>query len=246
MNNFALEQYLNQYLNSQDFQDYTVNGLQVQGKEQVQKIVTGVTASQELIDYAIAVKADAILVHHGYFWKGSDPRITGYHYQRIKKLISHDINLYAYHLPVDYHPEIGNNVALAHLFNLDNHVISGNIVICELSKPIKASDLYQTISQVLQVPILHVSKNCPEYITKVGICSGGGQNFIDQAFAKGCDAYISGEISEQTYHSAVEQGIHYFQCTHHASERYGIKLLGEKLAKELNLEVEFKDMHNPA
>ncbi|RIY32008.1 Nif3-like dinuclear metal center hexameric protein [Psittacicella melopsittaci] len=249
MHNFEIEKIINQLLDSDKYSDYTVNGLQVQGRDQVHKIVTGVTASQELIDYAIEVKADAILVHHGYFWKGSDPRLVGYHYQRIKKLIKNDLNLFAYHLPLDFNLEFGNNVQLAKLFNLNNYYYlpeSKEILICEAEHELDINEFKALVEQALGKQILHIGKNAKEKIKKIGICSGGGQSFIDQAYALGCDLYMSGEISEYTTHSAVEQGIHYFALGHHDSERYGVKVLGEYLQQKYNLEVIFKDCPNPA
>ncbi|RIY33130.1 Nif3-like dinuclear metal center hexameric protein [Psittacicella hinzii] len=248
MNNFELERIINQLLESSKYSDYTVNGLQVQGKDKIQKIVTGVTASQELIDFAISVNADAILVHHGYFWKGSDPRLTGYHYQRIAKLIKHDINLFAYHLPLDFNLELGNNVELAKMFNLTNYSYSQDskeILICK-TEELDVNEFVNLVEAKLGKKILHIGKNAKDKINTIGICSGGGQGFIDQAYALGCDLYMSGEISEYTTHSAVEQGIHYIAMGHHDSERYGIKRLGELLAEKYNFEVIFTDCPNPA
>ncbi|RIY31823.1 Nif3-like dinuclear metal center hexameric protein [Psittacicella gerlachiana] len=249
LNNFELEKIINNILTPEKYSDGTVNGLQIQGKDTIKKIVTGVTASQELIDYAISVQADAILVHHGYFWKNLDPRITGYHYQRIKKIIKNDLNLLAYHLPLDFNLQFGNNVELAKLFNLPNYFYtdkSAEILVCQYDSPVEIQKFVALVEEKLGKKVLHIGKNGKEKIQKVGICSGGGQTFIDKAYALGCDIYLSGEISEYTTHSAVEQGIHYIAMGHHDSERYGIKVLGEYLAQTYNLEVIFKDCPNPA
>lgn len=251
MNNLELEQLLNQTLNTDKITDYAPNGLQVEGKKNVRKIVTGVTASQALIDYAVSQKADALLVHHGYFWKNENPCIRGMKGKRIKTLLTNDINLYAYHLPLDVHAELGNNAQLAALLGieklqpLEKSAVSIPIL-GELSEPMTAEAFAARIEQTLQRKPLICIENGPHFIRKIGICTGGGQGYIDLAAAQSCDAFITGEVSEQTIHSAREQGIHFFAAGHHATERYGIKALGEWLAKEYGFEVEFKDMDNPA
>lgn len=251
MNHLALEQLLNQTLNIDKISDYAPNGLQVEGKAEIKKIITGVTASQALIDYAVSQNADAILVHHGYFWKSENPCIRGMKGKRIKTLLVNDINLYGYHLPLDVHPQLGNNVQLAALLGIENlqPLEKGAVSIPvwgELREPLSASDFAHCIEQVLQRKPLICTENGPHFIRKIGICTGGGQGYIDLAASQGCDAFITGEVSEQTIHSALEQGIHFFAAGHHATERYGIKALGEWLAKEYGIEVEFKDIDNPA
>lgn len=256
MNQFELERLLNQKLNIAAISDYAPNGLQVEGRAEIHKIVTGVTASQALIDKAVACNADAIIVHHGYFWKNEDPCIRGMKGKRIKTLLVNDINLYAYHLPLDVHPELGNNARLAKLLGIENlrPLESDTIsipVFGQLAQPVSPADFSQRIERVLKrKPTVcnaeELSQNPPHLIRKIGICTGGGQGYIDLAAAQGCDAFISGEISEQTAHSAREQGIHYFACGHHATERYGVWALGEWLAQEYKLEAEFIDIDNPA
>ncbi len=251
MNNLELEQLLNQKLNSDKINDYAPNGLQVEGKANVKKIITGVTASQALIDYAALQNADAILVHHGYFWKSENPCIRGMKGKRIKTLLVNDINLYGYHLPLDIHPELGNNAQLAMLLEIENlqpleNSPSSIPVWGTLREPISAADFTARIENVLNRKPLICTENGPHLIRKIGICTGGGQGYIDLAAMHGCDAFITGEVSEQTVHSAREQGIHFFAAGHHATERYGIKALGEWLAKEYGFEVEFKDIDNPA
>lgn len=255
LSNLELEQIIDEKLNSKVINDYAPNGLQVEGKVQIQRIITGVTATLPLIEKAIEKNADAILVHHGYFWKSESPCIRGMKGKRIKQLLVNDINLFGYHIPLDIHSELGNNAQLAKklgVINLQGLEDRPNSipVYGELETPISAQDLENRIETVLnRKPIL-----CDEFIAdyphklirKVGICTGGGQGYIDLAASKGCDAFISGEISEQTTHSAREQGIYYFACGHHATERDGVKALGEWLAKEYGLDVEFIDIDNPA
>lgn len=251
MNNLELERLLNEKLSTDRINDYAPNGLQVEGKAEIKKIITGVTASQALIDYAVAQQADAILVHHGYFWKSENPCIRGMKGKRIKTLLVNDINLYGYHLPLDVHPELGNNAKLAQLLGISDlqplENSSTSIPVWGMLKdPVTAEEFAHRIEQVLHRKPLICTENGPHLIRKVGICTGGGQGYIDLAAAQGCDAFITGEVSEQTIHSAREQGIHFFAAGHHATERYGIKALGEWLAAEYGLDVEFKDIDNPA
>ncbi|QNS14640.1 Nif3-like dinuclear metal center hexameric protein [Mannheimia bovis] len=252
--NLELEQILNTKLSSPAINDYAPNGLQVEGKREIKKIITGVTASLPLIEKAIEKNADAILVHHGYFWKSENPCIRGMKGKRIKQLLVNDINLFGYHLPLDIHPELGNNAQLAkHLgvINLQGLENTPNSIPMygELETPISAEELKQKLEKTLQRTVIlcnEFTSSPQKLIKKIGICSGGGQGYIDLAFEKGCDAFISGEISEQTTHSAREQGIYYFACGHHATERDGVKALGEWLAQQYGLEVEFIDIDNPA
>ena len=251
MNNLELEQLINQKLSSDKINDYAPNGLQVEGKTEIKKIITGVTASQALIDYAISQNADAILVHHGYFWKSENPCIRGMKGKRIKSLLVNDINLYGYHLPLDVHPELGNNAQLAKLLDIENlqPLEKGAVSIPvwgELKEPMTGENFAEKIEKVLNRKPLICIENGPHLIRKIGICTGGGQGYIDLAAEQGCDAFITGEVSEQTIHSAREQGLHFFSAGHHATERYGIKALGEWLAKEYGFDVEFKDIDNPA
>ena len=251
MNNLELEQLINQKLSSDKINDYAPNGLQVEGKTEIKKIITGVTASQAIIDYAISQNADAILVHHGYFWKSENPCIRGMKGKRIKALLVNDMNLYGYHLPLDVHPELGNNAQLAKLLDIDNlqPLEKGAVSIPvwgELKEPMTGEKFAEKIEKVLNRKPLICIENGPHLIRKIGICTGGGQGYIDLAAEQGCDAFITGEVSEQTIHSAREQGLHFFSAGHHATERYGIKALGKWLEKEYGFDVEFKDINNPA
>lgn len=251
MNHIELEHILNQKLNSQSISDYAPNGLQIEGKKDVNKIITGVTASQALIDYAVSQQADAILVHHGYFWKNENPCIRGMKNKRIKTLLMNDINLYSYHLPLDIHSELGNNARLASLLGIKNlqPLEQGSMsipVYGTLTTPLTSEEFAMRIEQTLHRKPLVCSENTPHLIHTVGICTGGGQSYIDLAANRGVDAFITGEVSEQTIHSAREQGIHFFSAGHHATERYGIQALGEWIAENYGLTVEFKDIDNPA
>ncbi|MDY6918933.1 MAG: Nif3-like dinuclear metal center hexameric protein [Pseudomonadota bacterium] len=247
----SLLQYLNGLLEPEYFKDYAPNGLQVQGRERIQSLVTGVTACQALIERAADLQADAILVHHGYFWRGEDPSVVGMKYQRIRRLMQHDINLFAYHLPLDAHPELGNNAQLAArlglvtesgLDPLERRPV-GNLG--RLEQPCSAPELARRIAGALgREPVL-VSGG-EHSIQRVAWCTGGAQGFIEKAVAAGADAYISGEISEPTTHVAREYGIHYFAAGHHATERYGPQALGQHLAETFQLRHEFVDIPNPA
>lgn len=237
------------YLNAARIADYCPNGLQVEGRPQVRRIVSGVTASQALVDAAVAAEADVLLVHHGYFWKGENPCVTGIKQRRLKTLLAHDISLLAYHLPLDLHPEVGNNVQLARQLQI---TVEGPLVpddprvvglLGSLAEPMSPRDFARHVQDVLGREPLLVEG--PELIRRVGWCTGGGQGYIDQAIAAGVDLYLSGEASEQTFHSARESGISFIAAGHHATERYGIQALGEYLARHFALEHLFIDCPNP-
>ncbi|AXO89692.1 Nif3-like dinuclear metal center hexameric protein [Pseudomonas sp. K1(2024)] len=237
------------YLGSAKIQDYCPNGLQVEGRAQVRRIVTGVTASQALLDAAVEADADLVLVHHGYFWKGESPCITGIKQRRIKTLLKHDISLLAFHLPLDVHPEVGNNVQLARQLDItvegpldpDNPRVIG--LIGSLAEPMAASDVARRVHEALgREPLLIEG---PGLVRRVGWCTGGGQGYIDAAIAAGVDLFISGEASEQTFHSARENGVSFIAAGHHATERYGVQALGDYLARRFALEHLFIDCPNP-
>ncbi|CNJ32160.1 putative hydrolase-oxidase [Yersinia rohdei] len=247
MRNTELETLLNNQLNIAAFQDYAPNGLQVEGREDVRRIVTGVTASQALLDAAVEQQADAILVHHGYFWKNEPSVVRGMKRNRLKTLLTNDINLYGYHLPLDAHPELGNNAQLAKL--LDIHVlgeIDSLLPYGEFEKPLNAVILRERLEKVLGRAVLHCGDHAPTSLRRIAWCSGGGQGYIQQAAEFGVDAFITGEVSEQTIHIAREMGVNFYAAGHHATERYGIKALGEWLAAHHQLEVTFIDIPNPA
>ena len=230
------------------FKDYAPNGLQLEGKSEVQRIVSGVTASQALIDAAIEAKADAILVHHGWFWRGEDQRIVGMKKRRVKALLENDISLLGYHLPLDAHPELGNNAQLAkRLGFISDGVMNADGVgnYGHLDVELSVGDLAEYMQQQLQrTPTVVSAGDHP--IKTIAWCTGGAQSYIQQAIALGVDAFVSGEISEQTTHEARENGVHYFAAGHHATERYGAPALGEYLAKQFNIEHQFIEIDNPA
>ncbi|MBT3135472.1 Nif3-like dinuclear metal center hexameric protein [Alteromonas sp. ALT199] len=246
-----LQNYLEGMLRVSEISDYCPNGLQVEGTSKIEKIVTGVTASQALVDAAIQANADALIVHHGYFWKGESQAVTGMKKRRLSALLSSNVNLFAYHLPLDVHPELGNNRQLASLLGIQNVsavnsikpigvVMQGNF-----EKPIEATELQGVLRNLLGRDVLlegPVSKS----ISTVAWCTGGGQGFIEQAVERGVDAFITGEVSEQTVHTAREMGITFFAAGHHATERYGVKALGEHIAQQFDVTVEFIDINNPA
>ena len=243
-------QWCDQTLKSSEFKDYAPNGLQIEGKTEVRKILAAVTASQDAIDAAIRENADLLLVHHGYFWKGEAYPITGMRGKRIKSLIQHDISLLAYHLPLDSHPSLGNNAAIADLLKLERiealdpserHPI-GNIGY--LNKPMPVEEFKKFVSEKLKFDVTHLPAD-KNMIEKVGFCTGGAQDFIVKAAEQGCDAYISGEVSERTFYEAKELGIHYFACGHHATERYGVQRLGQAISEQFDIEYVYFELNNP-
>ena len=243
-------QWCDQTLESTEFKDYAPNGLQIEGKTEVRKILAAVTASQDAIDAAIRENADLLLVHHGYFWKGEAYPITGMRGKRIKSLIQHDISLLAYHLPLDSHPSLGNNAAIADLLELERiealdpserHPI-GNIGY--LNQPMPVEEFKKFVSEKLKFDITHLPAD-KTMIEKVGFCTGGAQDFIVKAAEQGCDAYISGEVSERTFYEAKELGVHYFACGHHATERYGVQRLGQAISEQFDIEYVYFELNNP-
>ncbi len=241
-----LTEYLDTYLQVADFKDYAPNGLQVSGKTEIAKIVTGVTACQALIDAAIEQEADAILVHHGYFWKNEPVTLTGMKQKRIRSLLMNDINLLGYHLPLDAHPVVGNNAMLGQLWELEDITPDAKSLVRlgRLTSPKPISEFIQTVEITLDRTPLHLPGG-PETVETVAWCSGGAQGYIQQAIDWQADVFISGEVSEQTTHQALESGVHYLAAGHHATERVGVKALGKKLAQQFDLEVIFVDIPNP-
>ncbi|MDB5731352.1 MAG: Nif3-like dinuclear metal center hexameric protein [Variovorax sp.] len=237
------------------FKDYGPNGLQVEGRPGVRKIVSGVTASRALIEAAISADADAILVHHGLFWRGQDARVTGWMRQRLGLLLGHDVNLYAYHLPLDAHPELGNNAQLGLRLGLTAHPgISGRFGDQELGfiggrddaqDFASAKALAAHVKKVLGRPVALVD-GAPRAIKTIAWCTGGAQSYFEAAIAAGADAFITGEISEPQTHLAREMGVAYLACGHHATERYGAPAVAARVAAQLGLAHEFIDIDNPA
>lgn len=246
----ALLAYLDDTLNARAFRDYAPNGLQVEGVAEIRRIVTGVTACRDLIEVAIAREADTLLVHHGYFWRGEDRCITGYRRDRLALLLHHNINLLAYHLPLDAHPALGNNAQLALRLGLEvrgpldpdadlSHGLWGTV-----APAVPPQAWARWLETVLDRPPLWIPGRS-DTISSLGLCTGGAQAFIEQASALGLDAYVSGEISEPTVHAAREGGIHYFSAGHHATERYGVMALGERLGELFEVEVTYVEIDNP-
>lgn len=246
-----LERYINELLAVHQFKDYSPNGLQIEGCEEIKTIVTGVTASQRLIDEAINHQADLLLVHHGYFWTSEDPRIIDMKGRRIRALIKNDINLMGYHLPLDAHPELGNNVQLGRKLGFSNissiDPADPQCLIYEgyLPRKFSSDELAEHLMRILgQAPIV---SHQHDSIQKIAWCTGGAQNYLNKILMSDYDAFISGEISEHTVHTARENDIVYFSAGHHATERYGIEALGKHLKIQFpQLNVHFIDIHNPA
>lgn len=242
-----LTHYTQQLMQVECFKDYCPNGLQVEGKCDIRKIVTGVTASMALLEAAHHANADLILVHHGYFWRNEDARIIGIKRNRLAFLLKNDLNLMAYHLPLDAHPQFGNNVQLGKVLGIAPKDYAGELNIVTygyLDQPRKLLELALHIEKSMQrVPL--VIGDPLKLVQKVAWCTGAAQGYIESAIEMGVDVFISGEISEQTTHQAVESGVSYISAGHHATERYGVQALGEHLAEKFNLIHEFIDIKNP-
>jgi dinuclear metal center YbgI/SA1388 family protein len=238
-------------LQPERFRDYGPNGLQVEGRASVHKMVSGVTASRALIEAAIAAQADTIFVHHGLFWKGQDGRVVGWMKQRLQLLLAHDINLLAYHLPLDAHPVLGNNAQLGMQLGLAASGRFGEQELGFLGEWMDAAgfdtaeDLAQHVGRVLNRPAVLVNA-AQRAIKKIAWCSGGAQSYFEAAIAAGADAFITGEISEPQAHLARECGVAYLACGHHATERFGAPAAAAHVAAQLGLVHEFIDIDNPA
>lgn len=245
-----LAAYLDRYLGIHRFRDYCPNGLQVEGRTQVKSVVSGVSACAGLIEAAAHAGADAVLVHHGYFWKGEPRVLTGMRLQRIRCLIESGMSLLAYHLPLDAHPQLGNNACLADRLGivvegvLDSDQEPSIAMLGRLDRPVAPVVFARTISRALQREPLWIAGG-PGEISTVGWCTGAAQDYIHHAIRKKLDAFISGEVSERTTHIAREEGIHYFACGHHATERYGVQRLGEHISEKFSLQHRFIDVDNP-
>ena len=244
-------------LQPERFHDYGPNGLQVEGRPRIRKLISGVTASRALIEAAIEAGADAIVVHHGLFWRGQSGVVTGWMKQRLARLLAHDVNLYAYHLPLDAHPQVGNNAQLARLLGLvaDGHFGEHDLGLIGQREDggafASADELAQRLARALgRAPLVVAggpeATTAPASITRVAWCSGGAQDWFEAAIAAGAQAFITGEISEPQAHLARECGVAFFACGHHATERHGAPALGAQIASELGLEHRFIDIENPA
>ena len=231
------------------FKDYGPNGLQVEGRQEVRRLISGVTASLALIEAAIEAKADAIFVHHGLFWRGQDGRVTGWMKQRLSRLLAHDVNLIAYHLPLDAHPILGNNAQLARVLGLvlEEGARFGEQALGFVGqRPAAPAEALAThVEQALGRPVTLVTPP-GRVVQRIGLCTGGAQGYFEAAIAAGVDAFITGEISEPQAHYARECGVAYLACGHHASERYGAPAVAAHVASALGLEHRFIDIPNPA
>lgn len=243
----ALLAHLDELLEVARFRDYSPNGLQVEGRAEVRRILCGVTASQALLDRAVTEGVDAVLVHHGYFWRGEDGRITGIRKRRLATLLNNDISLIAYHLPLDAHPVLGNNAQLAALAGWVGEGRFGEQDLAWSGKPASAapaSQIARELSAKLGREAMLVGDG-ERPVRRIAWCTGGAQGYFEQAIAAGVDLYVSGEISEQTVHLARESGVPFVAAGHHATERYGIRALSGYLRESLGLEASFVDLDNP-
>jgi dinuclear metal center YbgI/SA1388 family protein len=242
---------LEELLSPEAFNDFCPNGLQVEGRSRVQVLVCGVTANQALIDRAIEIGADAILVHHGFFWKGESAAVVGMKYRRLKALMDHGINLIGYHLPLDAHPQYGNNSELARLLGITvtGGMESGNPrsigSVGRLAEPMTVAAFGERVADVLNREPLIVAGG-DHKIETIAWCSGAAQSYLKQAAALNVDAYLSGEISEPVVHDARELGVHYIAAGHHATERYGVQAVGRYLAQKFDIDYQFVDIDSPA
>jgi dinuclear metal center YbgI/SA1388 family protein len=242
-----LNRYLDGLLEVSRFRDYCPNGLQVEGRGEIRRIATGVTASLDLIQAALAQGADAILVHHGYFWKGDDPCLTGTRRARIAQLLAQDVNLFAYHLPLDAHAELGNNAQLGKRLGLiaTGRFADQEVGFCgNLETPMRLDAFAAQVKLRLGREPLAIGDPALE-VRNIAWCTGAAQGFFEEAVRLRPDAYISGEISEQQVHLARESGVAFLAAGHHATEKYGIQALGEHLAARFGLEHRFIDIPNP-
>ncbi len=236
------------------FKDYGPNGLQVEGRASVAKVISGVTASLALIEAAVAAKADAIFVHHGLFWRGQDGRVTGWMKQRLAALLANDVNLYAYHLPLDAHPELGNNAQLGLKLGFAATARFGEQELGCLGQRADGAAfadiaaLARHVEGVLARPVVAVEGNAgaSRPIRRLAWCTGGAQGYFEAAIAAGADAFLTGEISEPQAHYARECGVAFLACGHHATERYGAPAVAAHVAAQLGIAHEFIDIDNPA
>jgi dinuclear metal center YbgI/SA1388 family protein len=239
--------YTGQLLQVDRFRDYCPNGLQVEGRPEVKTVVTGVTASMALLEQAAALKADLVLVHHGYFWKGEDARVVGIKKKRLKLLLENDISLVGYHLPLDAHPELGNNSRLAEVLDFTLQGWAGEQAIVAHGVVNQACNLDELAARIAlklgRQPLVFGDPAQP--IRKLAWCTGAAQDYIDVALALGVDAFLTGEVSERTFHTAQETGIAFISAGHHATERYGVQALGDHLAERFGLHHQFVDIDNP-
>ena len=248
MDRIELELYLNNVLQSSRFKDYCPNGLQVEGRRRIKKIATGVTASLAFLESALEWGADAVLVHHGYFWRNEPPQITGRKYRRLHTLLANDLNLFAFHLQLDDHPDYGNNAQLGECLGLiadDARFGEQNLGwLSTLPMPITLAHFTAQVEQTLgRTPLVFGDPDME--LRRIGWCTGGAQGYFEAAIDAGCDVYLTGEVSEQVNHIAAESGVAFVSAGHHATERYGVQALGAHLSETFDVEHLFIDIDNP-
>jgi len=245
----TLGQTLDALLQPEKFRDYGPNGLQVEGDREVRLLVSGVTASRALIEAAIEAGADAILVHHGLFWRGQDGRVTGWMRERLRLLLTHGIHLFAYHLPLDAHPELGNNAQLGRVLGLrvDGRFGEQDLGLLGTGEQVWAQPqaLADHVATTLGRSVTCVG-DARRVVRRVAWCTGGAQSYFEAAIAAGVDAFITGEISEPQAHLARETGVAFLACGHHATERYGAPAVGAHVSQVLGLSHQFIEIDNPA
>ncbi|QJC28873.1 Nif3-like dinuclear metal center hexameric protein [Enterobacteriaceae endosymbiont of Plateumaris consimilis] len=246
MNNIELEKIINNKLNSININDYVPNGLQIEGKNNITNIITGVSACQSLLNIAVLKKADAIIVHHGYFWKNESLIIKGLKRYRLKTLLSNDINLYSWHIPLDINNNLSNNIFLANLLNI-NFIgkINPFVFYGSFNPPLHIKDLINIIKCKLNRTPLHFGKNAPKIINNIAWCSGAGQKFFEEIVDFNIEVFLTGEVSEQTIHIATEYGVNFISAGHHATEKGGIIMLSQWLKNNYDLKINFIDINNP-
>lgn len=245
-----LQMHLDQLFDAPRLRDYCPNGLQVEGRGEVGRVLCGVTASMALVERAVAGGYDALFVHHGYFWRGEDGRITGFRKRRLAALLTHDISLFAYHLPLDVHPELGNNAQLGRLMGWVPEARFADQELGWIGR-VSAAAAQEPAEQVARAlaarlgrdPLLIGDPQRP--VRRIAWCTGGAQGYFEQAILAGADLYVSGEVSEQTVHLARETGVPYIAAGHHATERYGALAVAHYLREKLGLQADFVDIDNP-
>ena len=244
----ALTHYLDELLQPEGFKDYCPNGLQVEGRNEITSIICGVTANQALLDMAVAEQADAILVHHGWFWRGESGTVTGIKRNRLKTLLSNDINLYAFHLPLDAHPTLGNNAGLAKAAGWAQTSSFGEQNLGCLGEPVGgatvaslAADLEQAVGRAPFV----LAESLDQPIRRLAWCTGGAQSYFEAAINAGVDAFVTGEVSEPMVHLARETGVAYLAAGHHATERFGVQALGQAIAERFGIRVRYLEVDSP-
>ncbi|MFM7122308.1 MAG: Nif3-like dinuclear metal center hexameric protein [Fluviibacter sp.] len=248
VNRDVLTQYLNELLKPEGFKDYCPNGLQVEGRDEIRHLVCGVTANQALLDLAVAEQADAILVHHGWFWRGESGSVTGIKRNRLKTLLANDINLYAYHLPLDAHPELGNNAGLALAGGWNQTGVFGEQGLGCIGTPAvpkTVGKLVADLDKALGRLPLVLAESLEQPVRHIAWCTGGAQGYFEAAIAAGADVFVTGEISEPMVHVARETGVAYIAAGHHATERFGVQALGLSLADRFGIDVRYLEVDSP-